>query len=63
VQVPGVYTFAIKGRVNNNIVVEEYSIGIYNTSESELESTSQFYYDADLDEYDLVVSYQVSPKK
>lgn len=61
VQVPGVYIFAVKGKVNNSIVVEEYSVGLYNTSQSELDSTSQFYYDADADEYDLVVSYQVAP--
>ena len=61
VQVPGVYIFAIKGKVNNSIVVEEYSVGLFNASEDELDSTSQFYYDADSDEYDLVVSYQVAP--
>jgi len=61
VQVPGVYVFAIKGKINTNIVVEEYSVGLYTTSEDELTSSSQYYYDADANEYDLVVSYQVSP--
>lgn len=61
VQVPGVYVFAVKGKVNNNMVVEEYSIGLYNSSVDELDASSQYYYDADADEYDLVVSYQVAP--
>ena len=61
VQVPGVYVFAVKGRINNNVVVEEYSVGLYATSEAELDSSSQYYYDADAADYDLVVSYQVAP--
>ncbi len=61
VQVPGVYVFAIKGKINTNTVVEEYSVGLYTTNEDELTSSSQYYYDADANEYDLVVSYQVSP--
>jgi subtilisin family serine protease len=61
VQVPGVYLFAIKGKINNGVAVEEYSVGLYTTSEDELASSSQYYYDADANEYDSVVSYQVAP--
>lgn len=63
VQVPGVYVFAVKGRVNNNVVVEEYSVGLYNSSADELDTSSQYYYDADANDYDLVVAYQVAPAR
>jgi hypothetical protein len=59
---PGSYLFGIKGTISGKTVVEEYSIGLYNTSESELEESSQYYYDSDTDSYDEVVSYQVAPK-
>jgi hypothetical protein len=58
---PGIYLFGIKGTVSGKTVVEEYSIGIYNTSPSELEEATQYYYDIDTDSYDEVVSYQVAP--
>lgn len=61
VQVPGVFVFAVRGKVDNTVLVEEYSIGLYNTAESELETADQYYYDADQNDYDLVVSYQVAP--
>ena len=58
---PGVYLFGIKGTVSGKTVVEEYSIGLYNTSIDELSDASQYYYDEDTDSYDEVVSYQVAP--
>jgi hypothetical protein len=59
---PGVYLFGIKGTVSDKTVVEEYSIGLYNTSVSELEGATQYYYDEDTNSYDEVVSYQVAPQ-
>ena len=57
----GIYLFGLKGTVSDKTVVEEYSIGIYNTSVSELEDATQYYYDEDTNSYDEVVSYQVAP--
>lgn len=59
--VPGSFVFAIKGKINNVTKVEEFSIAVYNTSESEIEGSSQYYYDADSNAYDPVVSFQVAP--
>ena len=53
--------FGIKGTVDGKVMVEEYSVGLFNTSISELEEATQYYYDADTDSYDEVVSYQVAP--
>lgn len=58
---PGSYLFGVKGTISGKTVVEEYSIGLYNTAESELEESSQYYYDTDTDSYDEVISYQVAP--
>jgi hypothetical protein len=58
---PGAYLFGIKGTVSGKTVVEEYSIGLYNTSIDELADASQYYYDGDTDSYDEVVNYQVAP--
>jgi subtilisin family serine protease len=70
---PGVYIFAVKGTVSpssdsadNVIVVEEYSVGLYTTNESEVDgsgdgSISSYYYDNTNNEYDEVVNYQVAP--
>jgi subtilisin family serine protease len=62
---PGIYIFAIKGQIAGKLKVEEYSVGVYTSSEDELtEDTSSYYYDADLDEYDEVITYQAaSPVK
>lgn len=59
--VPGAFVFAIKGKVNNVTKVEEFSIGVYNTSLNDLEGADQYYYDADSGAYDPVVSFQVAP--
>jgi hypothetical protein len=58
---PGAYLFAVKGTVDGTVVVEEYSIGIYTSDESDLEDAIQYYYDVDTNSYDQVVSYQVAP--
>ena len=36
--------------------MEEYTIGIYDSAESELDSASSYYYDEDNTEYDLAES-------
>lgn len=61
--VPGAFLFAIKGTINGEVHVEEYSVGVYETDEAELEgdAVASYYYDADLGEYDAVVNYQVAP--
>jgi subtilisin family serine protease len=59
--VPGIYLFGIKGTVDGKVMVEEYSVGLYNTSVTELETATQYYYDDDTESYDEVVSYQVAP--
>lgn len=58
---PGIYLFGIKAMVGGKAVVEEYSVGLYNTDLSELDSASQFYYDTDSANYDEVVAFQVAP--
>jgi subtilisin family serine protease len=58
---PGVYIFAIKGEVAGDMTVEEYSVGLYLEDVSELEGAKSYYYDADAQEYDEVVNYQVAP--
>lgn len=58
--VPGVVVFAIKGVVDGETQVEEFSVGIYATDVSELNEAASYYYDATADEYDAVVSYQVA---
>lgn len=60
---PGIYLFGVKGTVSGKTVIEEYSVGIYNTDESELEEAVQYYYDNDTNSYDEVVTYQVAPNR
>ena len=62
---PGVYVFAIRGEVEEGtVLVEEYSVGLYTTNESEVvgeeSNASQYYYDTDSAEYDEIVNYQAS---
>jgi hypothetical protein len=57
--VPGSFLFAVKGKINNVTKVEEFSIFVYNTSESEIDDSTQYYYDADSEAYDPVVNFQV----
>jgi subtilisin family serine protease len=60
---PGVFVFAVKGLINDELLVEEFSIGVYNTDASEVDgdTASSFYYDTDNAEYDEIVNYQVAP--
>ena len=63
VTVPGIYHFAVKGEVSGSILVEEYSIGIYNADVSELDSSPEFYYDSDgvgAEAYDQVVNFNAT---
>jgi len=61
---PGIYLFAIRGTVDNMMLVEEYSVGLYASDENELNvdtaEVSSFYYDTDNTEYDEVLNYQIS---
>lgn len=57
---PGIYNFAIKGDVNGETIVEEYSIGVYTTNEDELLESVEYYYDSDTDSYDEVIQYEAS---
>lgn len=57
---PGIYHFALKGTLANVVYVEEYSIGVYENSESELNSSQEFYYDDDEQTYEEVVTYSSS---
>ena len=60
---PGVFVFAVKGTIDEELLVEEFSIGVYETEESEVDgdTASSFYYDVDNAEYDEIVNYQVAP--
>ena len=51
---PGIYMFAVRGEVGGNVLVEEYSVGVYTSAESELDSASSYYYDTDTSSYDPV---------
>ena len=42
------------------VLVEEYSIGIYTTDVSELDTSAEFYYDADNTTYDQVVNFNAT---
>ena len=60
---PGVFLFGIRGKTASEyVIVEEYSIGVYDTAESELDSSTSYYYDTDNAEYDEAefVSYSSS---
>jgi subtilisin family serine protease len=62
--VPGNYIFALKGNVNDQVLVEEFAVGVYQDSEAELasEDVSAFYYDADSDAYDEVADLSLASK-
>jgi len=60
---PGVFVFAVKGLIDDELLVEEFSVGVYVTDQSEVDgdTASSFYYDIDNSEYDEIVNYQVAP--
>ena len=60
VTVPGRYHFAVKGTVSGVTLVEEYSIGVYQTDANELDTSSEFYYDSDNASYDQVVNFNAT---
>ena len=51
---PGVYLFAVRGEIGGNVLVEEYSVGLYATNVSEVETANNYYYDTDTSSYDPV---------
>jgi hypothetical protein len=57
---PGVYHFAVKGTMASKVYVEEYSIGVYATSEIELNTSTEYYYNDDDDDYEEVIQYSAS---
>ena len=62
---PGFYTFGVKGKIGELFSVEEFTVGVYETNESELEgSVNGYYYDTENTEYDLntAINYELSPQ-
>ena len=54
---PANYVFGVRGTTPQGfMVMEEYTFGIYNSAESELDSANNYYYDEDNTEYDLAES-------
>jgi subtilisin family serine protease len=62
---PAFYTFGVKGKIGELFSVEEFTVGVYETNESELEgSVNSYYYDSENTEYDLntSINYELSPQ-
>jgi len=61
---PGIYNFAIKGTVASKVYVEEFQVGLYNTSADELESASEYYWESDANsgagDYEEVINYNTA---
>lgn len=57
---PGVYHFAIKGTMASKVYVEEYSVGLFTTAESELNTSTEYYYNDDDSDYEEVIQYSAS---
>ena len=55
VTVPGKYHFAVRGEIGGVTKVEEFTIGLYTTSEEEIDAANEFYYDGT--NYDQVVNF------
>ena len=60
VTVPGIYHFAVRGEVSGTVLVEEYSIGIYSSDVTELDTSAEFYYDSSNSDYDQVVNFNAT---
>ena len=60
---PGIYNFAVKGTMGSKTIVEEYSIGVYASggSASDLNTSEEYYYDDEANDYEAVISYAVAP--
>ena len=49
--------FGVRGTTASGfMVMEEFTVGIYNTATTELDSANNYYYDAENTEYDLAES-------
>lgn len=55
VTVPGKYHFAVRGVIGGVTKVEEYTIGVYTSSETELDASPEYYWDGS--SYDQVVNF------
>ena len=55
VAVPGKYHFAVRGEIDSVTKVEEYTIGLYTTEETEIDAANEFYWDGS--SYDQVVNF------
>ena len=48
------------GEVSGTVLVEEYSIGIYNSDVNELDTSNEYYYDSTNANYDQVVNFNAT---
>ena len=62
VTVPGLYHFSMSGNASGTYSIEEFTVGVYNTSESELSGADEFYYDDDDASYDQVVNFNAQKR-
>ena len=60
VTVPGIYHFAVRGEVSGTVLVEEYSVGIYTSDVTELDTSNEYYYDSTNLNYDQVVNFNAT---
>ena len=55
VTIPGKYHFAVRGEIDSVTKVEEYTIGLYTTEETEIDAANEYYWDGS--SYDQVVNF------
>lgn len=60
VTVPGLYHFSMEGTIGGTYSIEEFTVGIYATSESELSGASEYYYDDTDASFDQVVNFNAA---
>lgn len=60
VTIPGRYHFAVKGTLSGTTLVEEYTIGVYETDPNELDTSNEYYYDSGTSSYDQVVNFNAT---
>ena len=60
VTVPGRYHFAVKGTISGTTLVEEYTIGVYETDPNELDTSNEYYFDSGTSSYDQVVNFNAT---
>jgi len=56
----GAYLFALRGNLNEKIIVEEYGVSLQDNKESNIGTFEHYYYDQDIDKYDIVVNYELA---